>query len=114
MNLEADRAPLEADAHGTVRVGGTRVALLSVITAFEQGATAEAIVQKFPALRLADVYAVLAYYLHHRGEVEAYLSGEREAGEKARREHEARFPQDGIRERLLRRQEEQSPPAAGR
>ena len=35
--------------------------------------TAEAIVEQYPVLRLADVYAVIAYYLHHIDEVTSYL-----------------------------------------
>ena len=45
-----------------------------MIHAFEDGATPESIVQRYSTLALGDVYAVIAYYLRHRGEMEAYLS----------------------------------------
>lgn len=66
--------PLETDADGVVRAGGTRVTLDTIVTAFEDGATAEEIVYQYPSLNLADIYSVLGYYLQHRPEVDAYLS----------------------------------------
>jgi hypothetical protein len=30
-------------------------------------------VQRYPTVTLADIYAVMAYYLRHREEIEAYL-----------------------------------------
>jgi hypothetical protein len=68
-----------------------------------EGATAEEIVQQYPVLALADVYAVIGYYLRHRPEVEAYLAQRREAAERVRRENRARFDATGIRARLLAR-----------
>ena len=47
------------DSRGVYRVGGTRVTLDLVVRAFNRGATAEDIVQRFPSLELSDVYLVL-------------------------------------------------------
>src|ERR1035437_2107550 len=76
-----DAIPLAKDAHGVYRVGGTRVTLDIVVRAFNRGATAEEIVQKFPSLQLPDVYQVLGYYLRHAGELAAYFE-QRESAEK--------------------------------
>jgi len=97
--------PLRTDAQGTVRVGGTRVTLDSVVGAFLQGATAEDIVRKYPTLNLADVYAVLSYYLRRRADVDAYLrEQEREAAAIRRRiEADSNHNQNDIRARLLAR-----------
>ena len=57
---------------GTIRIAGTRVRLDSVLHHSQQGATAEEIVLRFPALRLADMHACLAYYLNHPSQVEEY------------------------------------------
>jgi uncharacterized protein (DUF433 family) len=97
--------PLRIDAHGTVRVGGTRVTLDSVVGAFLQGATAEDIVRKYPTLDLADVYAVLSYYLRRRADVDAYLGEqEREAAAIRKRiEADSKHNQGDIRARLLAR-----------
>jgi uncharacterized protein (DUF433 family) len=80
MNLAIgmEKVPLETDAHGVVRVGGSRVPLDSVIAAFGAGATPEDIVQSYDSLSLADVYAVIAYSLRHQTEVDEYLSRSRE------------------------------------
>ena len=55
--------PLIADADNVVRVANTRVTLDTVIAAFREGATPETIAQQYPSLALADVYAVIGYYL---------------------------------------------------
>ncbi|MGA2065449.1 MAG: DUF433 domain-containing protein [Thermoguttaceae bacterium] len=55
-------------------VGGTRVSLDSVVLAFLQGLSPEAIASEcFPALTLEQVYGAIAYYLAHRPEIDAYL-----------------------------------------
>jgi uncharacterized protein (DUF433 family) len=95
--------PLATDANGVIRVAETRVPLETIVDVFNTGATPEEIAQDFPVLCLADVYAVITYYLRHREEVEAYLGGRRAAAEKIRREIEARSSQHGLRERLLAR-----------
>jgi uncharacterized protein (DUF433 family) len=95
--------PLKEDADGIVRVGRTRVSLDIVVDAFAEGATAEEIVIRYPVLRLADVYSVIAYYLHHRSEVDDYVNKEQELDQQARLEVEARSDLSDIRERLLAR-----------
>ena len=99
--------PLEADVDGVVRVSRTRVTLDTVVAAFKDGATAEEIVYQYPSLDLADVYAVIAYYLQRRPEVEAYLRQRQERRDEVRQQNEARFDPQGIRERLLARRAEQ-------
>ena len=96
--------PLKTDVDGVVRVGNTRVTLDTVITAFKEGATAEEMVSQYPSLLLADVYAVIGYYLQHQPEIEAYLSQRQQIANEVRIENETRFNQQGIRERLLTRQ----------
>lgn len=95
--------PLAMDKNGTVRVGGTRVTLETLVAAFNQGATAEEIVFQYPTLELADVYSVISYYLRNTPEVEAFLQQQAaEAGE-IRRQMEALYDPSGIRDRLLAR-----------
>ncbi|HEX9945461.1 MAG TPA: DUF433 domain-containing protein [Thermoanaerobaculia bacterium] len=88
---------------GVVRVGGTRVTLDSVVHAFKAGSSAEDIVRKFPTLSLADVYAVISYYLRHKAEVEAYLEEREREAQELRQQIEAKFDTRGIREMLLAR-----------
>lgn len=93
--------PLVTDAEGTIRVGGTRVTLDTVTAAFDAGATPEEIRRSFPTLELADLYAVVAYILRHRSEVDAYLAQRGEEAGALRREIEATPANQRLRERLL-------------
>jgi uncharacterized protein (DUF433 family) len=95
--------PLSTTADGVIRIAGSRVTLDTVIDSFLAGASPEEIAQDFPVLRLDDIYAVLTYYLRHRGEVDAYLDERRSRAEALRREFEARSAQTGLRGRLLAR-----------
>jgi uncharacterized protein (DUF433 family) len=104
LTIENEQVPLKPDSHGVVRVGGTRVTLDTVIAVFNEGATAEEIVYRYPVLKLADVYAVLSYYLRRTQEIEVYLQERQGAAEKVRRHNQALFKMDGIRDRLLARQ----------
>ena len=101
--VEVPTVPLRTDEHGVLRVGDTRVRFDTVITAWKQGESPEQIVENFDVLDLADVYAVISYYLNHREEVEAYLERSRDEANRVRADMEKRFPQAGIRERLLAR-----------
>ena len=105
--IETEPIPLEADADGVVRVGGTRVTLDTVVAAFREGATAEEIVYQYPSLNLADVYSVIGYYLQRRADVEAYLRRRQQQRDEVRERNEARFDPRGIRDRLLARRVEQ-------
>jgi uncharacterized protein (DUF433 family) len=81
--------PLKMDEHGTIRVSGTRVTLDTVVACYHQGDSPEAIHEGFDVLPLNDIYAVIAYYLAHRDELDAYLKSGREEAERLRREWEA-------------------------
>ena len=103
LELVAEMPPLVRDEDGVFRVGGTRVQLETVIEAFQNGNTPEEIHFKYPSLSLADIYAVITYYLQHHREIEAYLLERSEKIAEAEREIEERFPSEGIRKRLLAR-----------
>jgi uncharacterized protein (DUF433 family) len=96
--------PLFEDGQGGLRVIGTRVLLERIVHAFEDGATPEGIVQSYDTLPLADVYAVLTWYLHRKAEVEDYLRKRAEEAEAIRRTIEAKQPDRAeLRARLLAR-----------
>ena len=101
----AEAPPLREEATGAVRVGSSRVLLELVIRAFQDGATPESIVQQYSTLSLADVYAVIAYYLRHRSEIEAYLARREREGEETQQRIESQQDLRGIRERLLARRQ---------
>jgi uncharacterized protein (DUF433 family) len=83
--------PLRTDEHGTIRVSGTRVTLDTVIARYHQGDTPEAIHEGFDVLPLNDIYAVIAYYLAHREELDAYLHRRDEEAARVRREIEDNY-----------------------
>ena len=107
FTVQSESPPLREDADGALRVGQSRVLLELVIRAFQDGATPETIVQRYSTLALPDVYAVIAYYLRHRNEVEAYLARREQQAEEARQRIEG---QQGdlreIRARLLARRQQ--------
>lgn len=103
LNVGPEPVPLVADRDGVVRVGSTRVTLDAVVVAFRAGATAEQIARQYPSAELADVYAVLTYYLRHRLLVEEYLVERAAATERVRSANERRFEPTGVRERLTTR-----------
>lgn len=107
--ITAESVPLRTDAESVVRVGRTRVTLDTVVAAFGEGATAEEIAQQYPSLDLADVYAVISYYLRRRPEVDAYLRERGRESEETRRQNERRFDPLGVRDRLLARRTPQKP-----
>jgi uncharacterized protein (DUF433 family) len=98
--------PLRRDESGALRVGHSRVLLELVIRAFQDGATPEAIAQRYPTAALADLYAVIAYYLRHQAEVEAYLAQREQQAQEVRERiesHQGDLAE--LRTRLLARQQ---------
>ncbi|MCZ0940292.1 MAG: DUF433 domain-containing protein [Caldilineaceae bacterium] len=102
--LRAEAPPLRLDSSGGLRIGKSRVLLELVVHAFEEGATPEAIVQRFPTATLADIYSVLAYYLRHQEDINVYLVEREEKAEGVRNRIES-GQQDlaELRKRLLSR-----------
>jgi uncharacterized protein (DUF433 family) len=103
LTIEPETFPLTTLPDGTVRVGTTRVTLDTVIYSFKDGATPEEIALRYPILKLAEVYAVITYYLRHQTEVESYLKKRNQQAEVIRQELEKQVDPSGIRERLLAR-----------
>lgn len=103
LTIVTEPVPLQANEDGVILVGKTRVTLDTVVAAFNQGATAEEIVYRYPSLHLADVYATIAFYLKHQSEVEAYLQQRRQQAQEIQAMNQARFDPQGLRDRLLAR-----------
>jgi uncharacterized protein (DUF433 family) len=82
--LQPEAPPVRREASGALRVGRSRVLVELVIRAFQDGATPEAIAQRYPTARLADIYAVIAYYLRHREAMEAYLAEREQVAQEVR------------------------------
>ncbi len=103
LPLHADVPPLRVEEGGVVRVGKTRISLDLIIDQYENGMTPEDMVRAYDTLVLADVHAVLSYYLRHRDEVRAYLTRRAGEAESLRAKIEAERPRVSREELLARR-----------
>ena len=106
-------APFEQWDDGSVRIAGTRIHLYLILHNYKQGASAEELNHRFPALSLEKARAVIAYYLDHQSELDAYLQrqDEEEAAFMKQLEADPKYQADraALRERLMRcRQEMQN------
>ena len=93
LQSEAVETPIRFNAEGVALVGDTRIPLSTVVAAFHQGESPEKMVDNYDALALADVYAVIAFYLRYREAVDTYLEGQRQSVEAARHELETQHPE---------------------
>lgn len=106
INIQPEAPPLREDGSGALRVGTSRVLVELVIRAFQDGVEPEAIAQRYPTASLPDVYAVVAYYLRHREELETYLAERERQGQAVRQRIESRQGDlADLRRRLLARQQ---------
>ncbi len=103
LPLHAERPPLRVDEGGAVRVGRSRVTLDLVVEQYENGMTPEDMVRTYDTLELADVHAVIGYYLRHRDEVRAYLKRREEEAATLRTKIEAERARVSRKELLARR-----------
>jgi uncharacterized protein (DUF433 family) len=103
LTIELQPVPLREELDGTWRVGNTRVLFDLVVQAFNDGRTPEEIIQSYDTLSLEDVYAVIAYYLSHRAEVDAYIEEQEEEVGALWQEIKKRPDYKAFRERLLAR-----------
>ena len=76
----------EVQPDGTVQLRNSRIMIELIIEEYRDGSTPEQICQVWTSLSLADVHRLIAYYLLHTEEVEAYMS--EQAQEAARIEQE--------------------------
>jgi uncharacterized protein (DUF433 family) len=72
---------------GRVRIAGTRVTVLQIVTFYKQGETPEEMTLNFPHVSLAQIHAALAYYYAHQAAVEQELAEERAEFERFERQH---------------------------
>src|SRR5437899_12959381 len=103
LPLQADPPPLRVEEGGAVRVGKSRISLDLVVEQYENGMTPEDMVRAYDTLVLADVHAVIAYYLRHRDEVRTYLKRREEEAEALQATIEAEQPPITRGELLARR-----------
>lgn len=103
LPLHAEVPPLRVDEGDAVRVGKSRITLDLLVEQYENGMTPEGLVRAYDTLELAEVYAVIGYYLRHRDEVRAYLKRREEEAESIRTKLESVLPPVSRDELLARR-----------
>ncbi len=100
--LKSEKPPLREDKTGAIRVGKSRVLLEMVIRAFQDGASAETIIDNYSTLTLSDVYSTIAYYLKNKDSVEQYLNQREELAKSVKQRLQSVQPDlSQIRSRLL-------------
>jgi uncharacterized protein (DUF433 family) len=80
---------------------GKRVSLDSVIHAFLDGYSAEAIVESFPSVSLEEVYGAIAFYLADRPAMDMYLDEGAREFDRLREETRKKDPAFHERLRLI-------------
>ncbi len=108
LKVVSQSLPIKINADGVMLVGKTRVPLDTIVIAFDRGATAEEIVHRYPSLKLADVYAVIAFYLNNQQEIEVYLQQRKQQAREIRQINESKFDSQAMRDRLLSRKIEKT------
>ena len=94
---------------GTLRVGDSRVSLDTVVYHFNNGLDAAEIQRDYDSMSLAQVHAAIAYYLHNKAQVDAYLAEQEIRQEQIRKRIERDFPLKLTREMLLARKNGEDP-----
>ena len=61
-------------AEGGWRIADSRVSLDSVVCAYWEGKSPEAIAEEFPTLSAERIYGAIAFYLRNRQEIDEYLA----------------------------------------
>ena len=64
---------LTQDVGGYIHVTGHRIGLQEVVYYYNEGYSPEALLEAFPTLTLALIHQVIAFYLDHQADVDAYV-----------------------------------------
>lgn len=79
---------LHLDAAGAWRVIGSRVSVDSIVTAYWEGKSPEAIAEEFPSLSAEVVYGAIASYLRNKNDIDEYMKRQSSHWEQLRNESE--------------------------
>lgn len=104
MILEATQTvPLTIWKDGSIRVKGSRLTIDGIIYAYRQGEIPEEIYKSYPseAYTIADIYAIIAYYLSNKEKFDNYLIKREKEAEKIRKKIES-MPNHQEKSEILR------------
>ena len=74
---------LEQLQPGVIRIKGHRIGLEHIVERFWRGMSPEQIALDFPGVGLPVIYTTIAYYLHNKEEVDAYVARINDEAEQA-------------------------------
>lgn len=107
MHLEEYLDFIEPDV---IRIKGHRVGLEHLLRYYQEGYSPEQIALEFPGMRLEKIYGAIAYYLHNKAEVDAYLARVERLAEQAYQAYRAQpAPPVVQRIRAIKQHLEQDP-----
>jgi len=98
-----ETVPLTQWDNGSIRVGGTRVTLDTVIARFQVGDTPEDIQDSFPSLTVQQINASIDWYVNNRAEADEYLEHQKAEAERILQRLESDPEYQAHRQLLLRR-----------
>ena len=101
----SEKAYVRTDSSGALRVGDADISLDSVVIAFQDGHSPEAIQLQYPALTLEEVYGAITHFLAHRADVEQYLAQQAERWADLRRKFEQTPSPVVLRLRAMRQEQ---------
>jgi uncharacterized protein (DUF433 family) len=110
LTIAKDPPVLEKWKDGSIRISGTRIPFDRFVDAYTGGETAAQLRKTFPSLSLATIHRLLAYYLAHQTEVDAWFEQLSKEAEALYAEHSRQTA--ASRERLKRKLAEARAPAA--
>ena len=61
---------------GRLRIDGTRMTVNQIVTLYNQGMTAEQVVERYPQRSLNEIFTVFAWYLDNKDEFDRELAEE--------------------------------------
>lgn len=98
---------LDVQGEDVIRLKGHRIGLEHVVERYHEGYSPEQIALEYPGVSLEQIYGVIAYYLHHQAEVEAYIARIDAAAEARYRAWAATMPEISRRVRAILAQRQQ-------
>jgi len=92
---------LDVQGPDVIRLKGHRIGLEHIVERYHDGYTPEQIALEYPGVSLEQIYGVIAYYLHHQAEVDAYISRIDALAEERRRTWAENMPEVSRRVRAI-------------
>jgi uncharacterized protein (DUF433 family) len=88
---------LDVQAPDDIRIQGHRIGIEHIVYYYNEGYSPEQIADTFPGVELKVIYTIIAYYLHYRSEVDAYIAHLDAEAEAARRNWTAHRSPESLR-----------------